>query len=120
MRRSTFVRLMAATTGALALWLASTSVADAAPARRHRHQQRPQSRVNGGSHRTPSHAAAYSKPVRKMIRRHVFPLLQRTHVKPLVDDDAAIQNGATVGEHDNREIVAGLKPIGVLPSSHSA
>jgi hypothetical protein len=121
MRRPFFVRLTLATLGTLALWLASTSVAQAATARRHRqqHHSRPQARVCEADRPAPR-AVTYSKPVRKMVRRNVFPLLQRTLARPLLDDDAAIQNGAAAGEHDNREFVAGLKAIGLLASSHSA
>ena len=119
MRRSTFVRLMAATAGTLALWLASTSVADAAQTRRHRAQrQRQAGRVCDAGRPFAPRAGTYSTPVRRLVRRHIFPHLQRIHLKPLGDDDAAIQNGAAIREHDNRRLLADLEPIGLLPASH--
>lgn len=110
---------MVAVTGTLVLWLAGTTVADAAQGRRHRHQ-RAQVRVCDA--RVGAQAAARPgrfSPVRRMIRRHVFALLQRTHVKPLADDDAAIQNGAAVGAHQHQRLLIGLEPIGLLATSHS-
>jgi hypothetical protein len=118
MRRSTFVRFIAAASGVLALWLAGTSVAEAAQTRRHRHHQRPAGRVCDSSRPFAPRAGTYSTPVKRLVRRHIFPHLQRIQLKPLVDDDAAIQNGAAIREHDNRRLLADLEPIGVLHASH--
>ena len=118
MRRSTFVRLMTATAATLALWLASTSVAEAAQTRRHRApRHRPAGRVCDASRSFAPRAGTYSTPVRRLVRRHIFPHVQRIHLKPLVDDDAAIQNGAAIREHDSRRLLADLQPIGLLHAS---
>lgn len=118
MRRSTLVRLAVAAAGTLAVWLASASAADAAQARRQRHHARATARVCDARGAV-ARSEGFSRPVRRPIRRHTFALLQRTRVKPLVEDDAAIQAGAAIGDHDNRRLFADLEPIGLLSLSHS-
>jgi hypothetical protein len=114
MRGSTFVRLVAVGAGSLALWLVTASVADAAPRRHHGRAPRNVCDARLAPARIAARAKPFSSTVKRLVRRHVFNVLQRTRIKPLADDEAAIQNGAAVGAHDDLQPLSTLQPLGVL------
>jgi hypothetical protein len=121
MRPSTNRRLALAAVGALMLWLAGTSVADASQARRYRQSQRSAGRVCDASTlerramtRPPHHPASF----RRLIRQHVFALLQRNRIRSVREDDAAIQNGPAFYEHSERRSLTALEPSEFLATFH--
>jgi hypothetical protein len=116
MRRSSTTRLVMAAAGALALWLLSTSVADAAPARRH-HARSPRAVWAAGAESRPfTRARLFRRTL--VVHRHVVATLQRSRAKALIDFDEGIQNTAAVGGEGELRLVTVLEPIGMLAVPH--
>src|ERR1700738_1806610 len=95
MRRSSTTRLVMAATGSLALWLLGTSIADAAPVRRH-HARSPRVAWTTGAESRPLTRVRFLKRT-LVVHRHVVAKLQRSRAKALTDYDEGIQNTAAVG-----------------------
>jgi hypothetical protein len=102
-----------AATGSLVLWLLGTSIADAAPVRRH-HARTPRALCGAGAASRPFIRTAFLAPTHRLVHRHILAKLQRNRVKPLGDDDEAIQTTAAVGGDDQRRQLTVLEPIGML------
>jgi hypothetical protein len=115
MRRSSTTRLVMAATGSLVLWLLGTSVADAAPARRHHARSPRVVCATGVASRPFARARLFRRAL--LVHRHIVAKLQRNRVKPLTDDDEAIQNAA-VGGQDELRLITVLEPIGMLAVPH--
>jgi hypothetical protein len=110
------MRLVMVATGALALWLLSTSVANAAPVRRH----------HGRSHRMTCASCLVSRPLPRVrffrgtlvVHRHIEAKLQRSRAKALTESDEGIQNAAAMGGEDELRLITVLEPIGMLAVPH--
>lgn len=122
------VRLAMAATGTLVLSLLSTSIAEAAPARRN--QDRAERPVCGApSDARPTRTSLVRSFTRKslfrtrqVVHRHVVAKLQFNLIKRTIDDDGAIN--PAVGGHDTPVLLGALEPLGMLavptcqPTSH--
>jgi hypothetical protein len=134
MRSVSFVRLGIAVCAALALWLASAPMAEAAPLAK-RHNARV-ARCLCESRRLPrrlparatfdrsQHRPAYYvlRTPRLVVHRHVSTWLERGRgAKPLRDgDSAALQsNAAAVSGEDDQHLLASLEPLGMLAAPQS-
>jgi len=105
-----------AAAASLALWLLSTSIADAAPVRRH-HARSPRAAwATGPVSRPFSRARFFSQTV--VVHRHVVAKLQRSRAKALTDYDEGIQNTAAVGGEGELRLITVLEPIGMLAVPH--
>jgi hypothetical protein len=118
MRRSSTMRLVMAAAAALAVWLLSTSVADAAPVRRHHaHARSPRAVWAAGTESRPfTRARLFRRTL--VVHRHIVATLQRSRAKALTDFDEGIQNTAAVGGEGELRLVTVLEPIGMLAVPH--
>jgi hypothetical protein len=116
MRRSSTMRLVMAATGALALWLLSSSIADAAPVRRH-HARSPRIAWAAGAESRPFTRAQFLRRT-LAVHRHIVAKLQRSRAKALTDYDEGIQNTAAVGGEGELRLITVLEPIGMLAVPH--
>ena len=104
---------------ALALWLLSTSIADAAPVRRH-HARSPRVAWAAGTGTTEARPFTRARFFRRtlMVHRHIVAKLQRSRAKALTDYDEGIQNTAAVGGEGELRLITVLEPIGMLAVPH--
>jgi hypothetical protein len=110
------MRLVMVAAGSLALWLLSTSVADAAPVRRH-HARSARVVWSAGPESPPfTRARLFRRTL--VVHRHAVPTLQRSRAKALTDFDEGIQNTAAVGGEGELRLVTVLEPIGMLAVLH--
>jgi hypothetical protein len=129
MRSLSFVRLGIAVCGALALWLVTAPMAEAAPVAKRHHAR--VARCLCESRRLPrrlparaafdrsEHRTAYYilRTPRLVVHRHVSTWLEQgRRAKPLRDgDSAALQsNAAAVSGEDDQHLLASLEPLGML------
>jgi hypothetical protein len=103
-----------AAAGSLVLWLLGTSVADAAPVRRH-HARSVRVICCASSAESRPFLRFFRQPL--MVHRHPVARLQRSRAKALTDYDEGIQSSAAVGEGELRLITV-LEPIGMLAVPH--
>jgi hypothetical protein len=111
--------LVLAAAGSLALWLLSTSIADAAPVVRRHHARSP--RVAwGAATGTESRPFTRARFLRRalVVHRRVVAKLQRSRAKALTDYDEGIQNTAAVGGDVELRLITVLEPIGMLAVAH--
>jgi hypothetical protein len=116
MRRSSTARLVMAATGSLVLWLLGSSIADAAPVRRHHARQA----------RVICAACVDSRPFARVrslretlvVHRHIVAKLQRSRAKAFTDYDEGIQNAAAVDGEAELRLITVLEPIGMLAVSN--
>ena len=110
------MRLVMAATGSLALWLLGTSIADAAPVRRH-HARSLRGAWTTGVESRPLARVRFLKRT-LVVHRHVVAKLQRSRAKALTDYDEGIQNTAAVGGEGELRLITVLEPIGMLAVPH--
>jgi hypothetical protein len=108
-----------AAAAALALWLLSTSIADAAPVRRH-HARSPRVAWAAGTGTPESRPFTRARFFRRtlVVHRHIVAKLQRSRAKALTDYDEGIQNTAAVGGEGELRLITVLEPIGMLAVAH--
>ncbi len=112
------MRLVMAATGSLALWLLGTSIADAAPVRRHHaHARSLRGAWTTGVESRPLARVRFLKRT-LVVHRHVVAKLQRSRAKALTDYDEGIQNTAAVGGEGELRLITVLEPIGMLAVPH--
>ena len=112
-----------AAAGSLLFWLMATSIADAAPARRH-NARAPRVVCGSRVESRPFIRTAFLRPTHRLVPRRIIAKLRRNRVKLPTDDDKAIQNAAAVDGSNQRRPLTVLEPIGMLivsqhqPTSH--